>query len=57
MEKENSELKRRIKELEVALVPGPLFPEPLSSIQPALVLEDTQKETQSTKAHQAYCKL
>jgi hypothetical protein len=32
MEKENSELKKRIKELEVALVPEPLFLEPLSSI-------------------------
>jgi hypothetical protein len=42
-------LKRRIKELEVALVPGPLFPEPLSSIQPTLVLEDTPKNNTKYK--------
>jgi hypothetical protein len=57
MEKENSELKRRIKELEVSLVPGPLFPEPLNSIQPALVLENAPKATENIKAHQAYYKL
>jgi hypothetical protein len=49
MEKENSELKKRIKELKFALVPGPLFPEPLSSIQPALVLEDTLESNTKIK--------
>jgi hypothetical protein len=49
MEKENSELKKRIKELEVALVPGPLFPEPLSSIQPTLELEDIPERSTKYK--------
>jgi hypothetical protein len=29
MERENLELKQKIKELEATLMPGPLFPEPL----------------------------
>jgi hypothetical protein len=38
MEKNNLESKKRIKGLEVSLVPGALFREPLSSIQPTLEL-------------------
>jgi hypothetical protein len=49
MEKENSELKKRIKELEVALVPVPLFLEPLSSIQPTLELEDIPENNTKCK--------
>jgi uncharacterized coiled-coil DUF342 family protein len=40
MERENLELKKRVKELEVALVLAPLFPEPLSFMQPILELEE-----------------
>jgi hypothetical protein len=49
MEKENLELKKRIKELEVALVPGPLFPEPLSSMQPILELEEIPESSTKYK--------
>jgi len=41
--KENLELKQKIKELEVALLPWPLFLEPLKTIQPTLSLEDILK--------------
>jgi len=40
MEKEKLELKQRIKKLEATLIPGPLFLETLSTIQPTLTLED-----------------
>jgi len=49
MERENLELKKRIKELGVALVLGPLFPEPLSSIQPILELEEILESSMKYK--------
>lgn len=49
MEKENLELKYRIKELEAALVPGPLFPKPLNTNQPTLTLEDIPKSSNKYK--------
>jgi hypothetical protein len=49
MEKENLELKQRIKELEATLMPRPLFPEPLNTIQPTLVLEDIPESNNKCK--------
>jgi hypothetical protein len=49
MEKENLELKKRVKELEVSLVPTPLFPEPLSSMQPILELEEIPESSTKYK--------
>jgi hypothetical protein len=45
IEKENSFLKERIKELEKALIPKPLFVEPLTTIQPILTLKDVPKSS------------
>jgi hypothetical protein len=42
-------MKQRIKELEVALIPGQLFPEPLNSIQPILVLENVPESSSKYK--------
>jgi hypothetical protein len=49
MERENLELKKRVNELEVALVPTPLFPEPLSSMQPILELEEIHESSTKYK--------
>jgi hypothetical protein len=40
MERDILELNKWVKELEFALVPTPLFPEPLSSMQSILELEE-----------------
>jgi hypothetical protein len=45
MEKENLELNKSVKELEVDLVLVRLFPEPLSLIQPTLELEGIPKSS------------
>jgi hypothetical protein len=45
IDKENSFLKERIKELEKALIPKPLFVEPLNAIQPILTLRDVPKRS------------
>jgi len=42
-------LKQRIKELEDALILGPLFPETLNSIQPTLVLENVPESSSKYK--------
>jgi hypothetical protein len=49
MENENLELKKRVKELEVAVVPTPLFPEPLSYVQPILELEEIPESNMKYK--------
>jgi hypothetical protein len=43
IEKENLELKEKIKKLETTLIPRPLFVEPLNTVQPTLTLEDISK--------------
>jgi hypothetical protein len=40
MERENLESKQKMKELETTLISGPLFLEPLNTIQPTLVIEN-----------------
>jgi hypothetical protein len=40
MEKEKLELKQTINELEEVIIPRPLFPKPLNTIQLTLTLED-----------------
>jgi hypothetical protein len=49
MERENLELKKKVKELEVYLVIGPLFLEPLGSIQPILELEEIHESSTKYK--------
>jgi hypothetical protein len=44
MERDNLELKKRVKDLEVAFVLAPLFPEPLSSMKPILELEEIPRK-------------
>jgi len=43
------ELKQKIKELEATLMLGPLFPEPLNTIQPTLVLENILESNSKCK--------
>jgi hypothetical protein len=49
MERENLELKQKIKELGATLMPGPLYPNPLNTIKPTLVLENILKRNSKCK--------